>query len=154
MHCLANSYPGTIALFESPLIPRISKLKRYVPLFPVTPFAYSMTFTLTDVLEVTSPPLDIVTVEAVSGTSISGNLPSQVTVTETTTAGHADTAGISTAEDLGSFAPYHAVHDGANEPVLDSNQGLVWRWAARMRTRWSSSVRKSTRGRTRPGRRW
>ena len=27
------------------------------PLFPVTPFAYSMTITLTDVVEVSSPPL-------------------------------------------------------------------------------------------------
>ena len=63
--------------------------------------------------------------EAVSGTSNSGSLPSGVNVSETTTAGHADTVGIGTAEDLGSFAPYHAVHDGANEPTLDSSQGLI-----------------------------
>ena len=59
----------------------------------VTPFAFSTTTTLTNVLEVSSPPVATVTVEAVSGSSNTGGIPSGANVTETTTAGHADTVG-------------------------------------------------------------
>ena len=91
----------------------------------VTPFAFSTTTTLTNVLEVSSPPVATVTVEAVSGSSNTGGIPSGANVTETTTAGHADTVGNSVAEKLGNYNVYHAVHDGANEPTLDSSQSVV-----------------------------
>ncbi len=91
----------------------------------VTPFAYSSTTTMTDALDVSSPPAATVTVESVAGNTSTGSIASPANFTETTTAGHADTVGNSIAENLGSYEVYHAVHDGANEPVLDSSKGLV-----------------------------
>ncbi len=89
----------------------------------VTSFAYSSTTTMTDALEVSSPPAATVTLESVAGSASTGGISSPANFTETTTAGHADTVGNSIAENLGSYDTYHAVHDGANEPVLDSRQG-------------------------------
>ena len=40
-------------------------------------------------------------------------------------AGQADTAGNSTAENLGTFPSNGAVHDGTSTPALDVSQGLV-----------------------------
>ncbi len=91
----------------------------------VTPFAYSSTPTMTDVLDISSPPAITVTDEAVASNSSTGNIPSGATVTETTTASHADTVGNSVADLLGSYEVYRAVHDGANELTLDSSKGLV-----------------------------
>ncbi len=91
----------------------------------VTPFAYSSTTTMTDALDVSSPPAATVTLESVAGSTSTGSIASPANFTETTTAGHADSSGSSVAENLGSYNSYHAVHDGADEPTLDSSKGLV-----------------------------
>jgi hypothetical protein len=44
-------------------------------------------------------------------------------LTETMGAGHADTAGNSTADNVGTFPSDGAVHDGTTQPILDTSQG-------------------------------
>ncbi len=58
-------------------------------------------------------------------TSSSGTVPSGVDTSETLTAGHGDAEANAAVLALGSYPVHSAVHDGANEPTLDTEQGLV-----------------------------
>jgi hypothetical protein len=87
----------------------------------VTPFSYGASSSMGVVLDVSSPA-STVTVENTSSETATG---SELDLTATATAGFADTAGISDANDLGDFDSYHAVHDGTSEPILYTGQGLI-----------------------------
>jgi hypothetical protein len=87
----------------------------------VTPFSYGASSSMGVVLDVSSPA-STVTVE---NTNSETATRSELDLTATATAGFADTAGISDANDLGDFDSYHAVHDGTSEPILDTSQGLI-----------------------------
>jgi hypothetical protein len=74
------------------------------------------------------PPLDVsspASTVTVENTNSETATRSELDLTATATAGFADTAGISDANDLGDFDSYHAVHDGTSEPILDTSQGLI-----------------------------
>ena len=60
-------------------------------------------------------------------------------------AGQADTAGKTAAENLGTFPSTGAVHDGTSTPALDVSQGLVSALGARTCTRSSSRAPRSCR---------
>ena len=64
------------------------------------------------------------TYESIGGETITGSAP-DLSLTETVSAGQADTAGKSAAENLGMFPSNGAVHDGTSTPALDVSQGLV-----------------------------
>ena len=62
--------------------------------------------------------------ESIGGETITGSAP-DLSLTETVSAGHADTAGKTAAENLGTFPSNGAVHDGTSTTALDVSQGLV-----------------------------
>ena len=85
-------------------------------------FSQDTTGTLTDILGISGPSGSTVTYESVAGGSSSGSAPG-LDLTETMGAGHADTAGNSTADNLGTFPSNGAVHDGTSTPAPGQCQG-------------------------------